>query len=213
MASFLKNLVCDDTPEGMGLCCVAGYLALLDIRMKAKPEGRLTAGILSNETGFNRAASGATLSRWKRGLIKCEGLKSCLMLKTGLKEEALPTFSKERAAFLSLKGKSFLVNRTEVTLTPKGPEPIRGRIIALSQKEWVEIGIHLEYSPISVKLGDQLLLSAEEGLWGTVVHIDGPIHYLLLPGSFHGERHHRLALGGVEPAHVKPVPGLDKSKD
>lgn len=213
MASFLKNLVCDDTPEGMGLCCVAGYLALLDIRMKAKPEGRLTSGILANETGFSRQKCGQAIKNWREGKTKCQGLKTCLMLKTGLKEEALPTFSKERAAFLALRGKSFLVHRVDTILKPKGPEPIRGRIISQSRDDWLWIGVHLEYSPITVKLGDQLLLDEAEDLWGTVTCIDGPIHYLLLHGTLHGQRNHRLIMGGIEPAHVKPVPGLDKGKD
>lgn len=210
MRITLRNIVTEPKPGGMGLCCVAGYLALLDIRMKAKPEGRLTGGILASETGFARESCGGTLAAWRQGKIKCEGLKTCIMVKTGLKQEALPNFTEEHLSFRALRGRSFLVHRVETTLTPKGPEPIRGRIVALSETDWLTIGIHLEYSPITIKLGDQLLIDQVGEIWGTVVMIDGPIFYLLLPGTFHGIRNHRLKMGGVEPSHVKPVPGLDK---
>lgn len=209
MAASLRVLVTADTPEGMGLCCVHGFLALQDIRMKAKPEGRLMPAMLTSLTGFTIAASNVTLSKWRKGLITCGKCKNCILVKTGLKDEPLPQWSPEHMAFRSLKGKSFLVDRVETILKPIGPEPIRGRIVGMSQTDWLWVGVTLEYSPITVKLGDQLRLDDE--IWGTVVSIDGPVFYILLPGSFHHQRQHRLKMGGVEPSHVKPIPGLDKT--
>lgn len=205
----LRELVTEPKPEGMGLCCVHGYLALLDLRMGTKPEGRLLPSHLTHPTGLSYNACYKTVANWRSGKIKCQGMKDCVLVKAGIKKEQLPSYSPEYLGFLALQGKSFLVDRVKTILEPIGPEPIRGRIVQRSQTDWLWVGVALEYEPATVKLGDQLRLSPD--LWGTVTHIDGNIYYLLLPGDKHGQRNKRMEMGGVEPSHMKPTPGVDKS--
>lgn len=203
MGRPLKNIVCDDTPAGMGLCCVNGFLCLEDIRCKATSIGYLTPAVLSRKTNLQANSSWNTLNRWRQGHIKCVNLKTCVLVKTGLKNEPLPQFSPEHVKFLKLKGQSFDVWRVKTSIERIGPEPIRGRVVYQSREsDWLWIGIALEYSPITVKLGDQLEVSPE--MWGTVVLIDGPLFYLLLPGDKHGVRVKRLEMGGTTPSHLKP---------
>lgn len=204
----LRSMVCNDPPEGRGMCCVNGFLTIEDIRMKAKPEGRLTPTHLHRITGHVTGACNNTLIKWRAGKIKCEKAYGCVLVKTGLKPEDIPQWSPEHLAFLKLHGTSVLVDKVRTILEPRAPEQIRGRIIAQSQTDWLWIGISLDYVPNDLYLGDQLQVAPN--LWGTVTSIDGPIVYLLLPGDKHKLKNKRLAMGGKEPSHLKPTPGLDK---
>lgn len=212
MFATLRQMVCEDTPAGLGMCCVNGFLTLEDIRIKAKPERRLTPVALSRITSFHYNSSCRTLTRWRQGKIKCEKCKTCVLVKTGLKAEDIPTWSPEHLAFIKLQGQAVEVMKVHTRLEPRFPEPIRGRIMSKSlTSDWLWIGVSLEYVPNDIYLGDQLSLGPD--LWGTIIFIDGPMVYLLLPGEKHKQKNKRFGLGGQEPAHLKPVPGLDKSQE
>lgn len=205
-ARSLRSQVCEDPPEGMGLCCPFGFLMIEDIKCKGTPEGRLTPRRLCAKTGFTYLSAFASLKRFREGKIRCEkkeaGAQHCIALKVEWKDQAIPGLDPKLLAWIKLPGSVYNVEMTQpIKPVSRSPQPIKARVIGVSQSQWLWLNLVLEYSPSTVKLGDTLILSPD--LHGTVINIDGPCFTVLLPGDKHGQRNKYQGVVGEQGSNAE----------